>query len=128
MKPRKLSVAVTALLCISSICNAESNQQSQPTPKVPITLVKINKGASSTRPKAPDRQIVTCAYDGEALHLSFVYSEGTVSLYVTDDTLFTSIYEFDTDGLEVSIPVGSLYGTVYIEMMTENGVTYRGCL
>ncbi len=127
MKARQLS-AVAALLCFSSICLAEPQEQTQQEQQEPFTLVKVNKGTKAGRPKAPDRQVVTCAYDGEELHLSFVYSEGTATLSVTDETLLTSTYVIDTTPLVVSVPVGELVGTVCIEMETESGVNYMGVL
>ena len=126
MKPRKLSIAIAAILCTGSLCMADSNQKSQQPPKVPITLVKLNRGTSASRPKAPDRQVITCAYDDETLHLSFVIPEGTATLSVTDETLLTATYEIDTTPLEVSIYVGELFGTVSISMETQSGKSYSG--
>lgn len=126
MKPRKLSIAIAAILCTGSLCMADSNQKSQQPPKVSITLVKLNRGTSANRPKAPDRQVVTCSYDGETLHLSFIIPEGTATLSVTDETLLTSIYKIDTAPLEISVSVGELYGTISIEMVTEMGNRFCG--
>ena len=125
MRHQKLSTTIIGLCILNSLCMAGQTQQSPKTPKVPITLVKVNKGVSARRPKAPDRQIVTCAYDGEELHLSLVIPEGMATLSVTDETLLTSIYEFDTTSLEVSVPAGDLIGTISIEMETDNN-TYCG--
>lgn len=101
-------------------------QAEKQTPKVLITLQRVGTKMKPLRPKAPDRQMVTCAYDGEELHLSFLYSEGTATLSVTDETLLTSIYHIDTTPLEISVSVGELFGTVYIDMETEAGKTYYG--
>lgn len=73
MKSRRSAVILAALIGIYSVGIADSGQQS-PHPKVPITLVKKNGGVPTIRPKAPDRQVITCAYDGEALHLNNVSS------------------------------------------------------
>ena len=78
------------------------------------------------RPKAPDRQIITCAYDGETLHLSFIIPEGTATLSVTDETLLTSTYQIDTTPLDVAVQVGELFGTISIEMETEAFNSYNG--
>lgn len=128
MKQRKLSMALATLLCLSSLCMAESNQQTKQKQSVPITLVKINRGGASTRPKAPDRQVITCEYDGEQMFLTFVCSEGFATISVTDQTLLSSIYEIDTAPLEVSVTVGDLCGNINIEMETEKGNSYSGTI
>ena len=113
------------LSCSAGILSPElSGQNSSNSNANTIILVRTEKGKPIRRPKAPDRQIVTCAYDGEELHLSLVIPEGMATLSVTDETLLTSIYEFDTTSLEVSVPVGNLIGTISIEMETENNTYY----
>lgn len=46
---------------------------------------------------------MTCAYDGEELHISLVIPEGTATLSVTDKTLLTATYEFDTTSRNLQI-------------------------
>ena len=127
MRHLKISTTIIGLCILSAFCKAEQNQPSAPKPqKVPIILVKINKGVSSRRPKAPDRQVVTCAYDGEEMCLSFVIPEGMATLTVTDESLLSSTYEFDTSPQDVSVIVGYLEGKVSIEIETEFGNVYKG--
>ena len=91
-------------------------------------LVKQETGKPIRRPKAPDRQVVTCEYDGENLHLSFVYPEGSATLSVTDDSLLTATYLIDTDPLDLKVSVGSLSGTISVKIETEYGNTFVGDL
>ena len=126
MNIKRFSTSIITLCFISTLCIAEPNQQSAQKQKAPIILVNPNKGVSSGRPKAPDRQTITCAYDGEQLHLTLVYSEGTATLSVTDETLLTSTYEIDTAPLVVTVPVGELNGTISIELETQRGNSYSG--
>ena len=93
-----------------------------------ITLQKKSRGLGTQRPKAPDRQQVTCAYDGEVIYLNFAIPEGMATLSVTDGTGLTAIYNFDSSTLEVCISVGQLYGTVSIEVITGNDNTYNGTM
>lgn len=79
-------------------------------PRRIITLQKTGTRVKPFRPKAPDRQVVTCTYDGEELHLSFVYTEGSAILSVTDETLFTTTYEVDTTPLNVTVTAGQIPG------------------
>lgn len=127
MRHLKISTTFIGLSFLSALCMAEQNQPAAPKPqKVPIILVKINKGVSSKRPKAPDRQVVTCAYDGEDMHLSFVIPEGMATLSVTDESLLSSTYAFDTSLQEITVIVGALEGAISIEIGTEWGNVYKG--
>ena len=127
MRNKKISLLIFGLCSLSPICLAESNQQSTQQPKTSISLTKKNK-SNSSRPKAPDRQVVTCEYDGENLHLSFVYPEGSATLSVTDDSLLTATYLIDTDPLDLKVSVGSLSGTISVKIETEYGNTFVGDL
>ena len=126
MNSKQLSTSLITLCLFGMTCMADPPGQSQQTPKSPITLGKPNKGVSTGRPKAPDRQAITCAYDGEQLLLTFVYSEGMATLSVTDETLLSSTYEIDTAPLVVTVPVRDLIGTILIELETESGRQYIG--
>lgn len=129
MRQNKIFIISAVLTLFSTHCLAESTTaDNKDSRKEPINLVKTGKGAIAGRPKAPDRQVVTCAYDGEELHLSFVYSEGAATISVTDETFLTSTYVIDTTPLVVSVPVGELVGTVSIEMETENENSYTGII
>ncbi len=126
MRQKRLLTTIIGLCLISALTVAEPNSQSTPTQKTPITLVKRNKGVSAGRPKAPDRQNITCAYYGEELHLSFYIPEGMATLSVIDETLLSATYEIDTTPLEVIVPVGELVGTIIIEIDTEKGNNFYG--
>lgn len=115
-------------VCLSLLCMAETNQTTKNQPKAPITLVKKNRGASTIRPKAPDRQVVTCAYEEEELYFSFVIPEGMATVTVKDENLFSLTYEIDTAPLEVYIPVGELTGDINVELETEKGNFYSGTI
>ena len=116
---------VLAVLAIPTIASAEQSSGSSNS-NAPIALKPGDNKGHIKRPKAPDRQAITCAYDGEQLLLTFVYSEGMATLSVTDETLLSSTYEIDTAPLVVTVPVGQLNGTVSIELETESGRQYIG--
>lgn len=125
---KKFITTIAAVVCFGSFfANAAENQNGQ-NQRPPILLVKKNRGASTIRPKAPDRQVITCAYDGDALHLNFALSEGAATVHVTDETLITTIFEIDTTPLEATIIVGCLEGACTIEMETEKNNTYSGTI
>ncbi len=121
---RTLTLAVSIYLCLT--CMAEQNQQSGQSRQSTILLVKKNRGASTIRPKAPDRQVVTCAYNGEDVELSLTLPEGNATLYITDQTHSTKTYEIETAPLEVNVATGELMGRISIEMSTEKGNIYIG--
>ncbi len=98
------------------------------TPPRTITLQKTGTRTKPYKPKAPDRQIVTCAYDGDELHFSFVIPEGNATLTMTDERQYSVTYEFDTTPLVVDVPVGNLPGITYLEIETESGNSYSGIL
>ncbi len=117
-----LGLALLSSACLSlSAVSAEKEA-----PKRMITLQKTGTRVKPFRPKAPDRQIVTCSYDGEELYISFVIPEGMATLSVTDENALNASYQFDTSPLETTITVGPLQGTIYIEMETERGNVYQG--
>lgn len=97
-------------------------------PRPPITLHKGHKGGYTNFPKAPDRQSITCTYDGMTLALDFAISEGVSTLTVTDETPQCSTFIIDTSLLSVSIPVGSLTGSISIELDTEGGNLFTGII
>lgn len=127
MNLKTTSFLISGLLLANPVCFANSHQQSSTSTKAPITLIKTNQGASSRRPKAPDRQTVTCAYDGEYILISFVIPEGTATISVTDE-IGPFSYNFDTSPLYITIPVMSLHGNTYVEIETESGNTYQGIM
>ena len=104
----------------------QSKNGSKPHP--PITLQKGHKGAYIKFPKAPDRQSITCAYDGMSLELDFAISEGVSTLTVTDETPQCSTFIIDTSTLSVSVPVGFLSGSISIELDTELGNHFTGIM
>lgn len=91
-----------------------------------MILVKKGKEVIAGRPKAPDRQVITCTYDGYGMDLNFTYSEGMAVLTVTDENLQGLVYNIDTSLLDVYVPVGNLAGAINIELETEHGNVYEG--
>lgn len=124
----KVTVAVVCSICLATPCSAENNQQASQNPKSTTTLVKTNRGASIRRPKSPDRQQVTCTYDGEVMNINFTISEGMAMLSVTDDSLQFLTFEIDTTPLDVYITIGAHTGTINIELETENGNIFSGTI
>ena len=124
----KLSVLVVGLICIITPCLAENNEQNQQTPQSSTVLVNTDRGGSIKRPKAPDRQQVTCAYDGEMMYLNFAIPEGMATLSVTDESMKVLTYEIDTTPLDICVTTGALIGNVYIELETEKGNIFTGTI
>lgn len=92
------------------------------------TLTNSNKKNVSNRPHVPNRQIITCVYDGEDICLEFAYSEGICDVYLTDAyTGETQCFSIDSSELSVVICVGEI-GESYITLITENGNTYEGVI
>ena len=115
------------MLAIPSLVVAEKSSSGS-TPRPPITLQKGYGHGVIKFPKSPDRQSITCAYDGMGLELDFAISEGMSTLTVTDETPQCSTYTIDTSSLSVSIPIGSLSGSISIELDTELGNHFSGIM
>lgn len=93
-----------------------------------IILEKDHGSGHLKRPKAPDRQVVTCAYDGEVMTLSFVIPEGNATLTVTDEYGQYITYSVDTSTLNVSVSVGDLKGFITVQLDTERGNHFHGII
>ncbi|MDE6548637.1 MAG: hypothetical protein K2L22_06540 [Muribaculaceae bacterium] len=129
MRSKKIRFTLLGLTLLSSLCLSFSSMHAEnEQPQRSTVLEKTETGFKPIRPKTPDRQIVTCVYDGEELHLSFVLQEGNATLSLTDDSLVTVTYEIDTRPLDISVSVGSLYGPTSIEVSTEKGNSYTGTI
>lgn len=127
MNQRKLLTMSVGLICFSSLCMANPSAPStKQKGEEEITLVRTGNGAKAGRPKAPDRQVITCTYDGYGMDLNFTFSEGMGVLTVTDENLQGLVYNIDTSLLDVYVPVGNLAGAINIELETENGNVYEG--
>ena len=121
-------ITLTLALIASGSIYCTAIHADKQVPKVLITLQKVGTKMKPLRLKAPDRQVVTCAYDGEEMYLSFAIPEGMATLSVTDESLLSSTFEIDTTPLEVTVPVGELCGTVTIEMETDSDHHYYGVM
>lgn len=124
MKKILLLIGLSLSIGLSNTIFAEpSSTGTQPKE---LILVKKGKEVKAGRPKAPDRQVITCTYDGYGMDLKFTFSEGMAVLTVTDDNLQGLVYDIDTSLLDVYVPVGNLAGSINIELETENGNVYEG--
>lgn len=86
------------------------------------------KDSVALRPKAPSRQVVTCAYDGEYLMFDFVVPEGECDVVVTE--WFSNAqqsYTIDSSILTADIHVGELYEST-VTVTTEKGNVYTADL
>lgn len=129
MRPQNFKYKLIGLTLLSILCIPYASMYAENgATKRLILLQKTGKGMKPLRPKAPDRQVITCTYDGETLHLSLVIPEGDAILSITDEALLTSTYEIDTIPLEVSVPIGQLTGYISIEMETETGYIFTGVM
>lgn len=114
-------------LFLPALAAAEKSSENRK-PRPPILLEKGNPHGHINRPKAPNRQSITCTYDGMTLELDFTVSEGISTLTVTDETPQCVTYTIDTSTLQVSVPVGTLLGSITIELDTERGNHFTGIL
>ena len=115
------------MLAAPSLASAEPSLGDRK-PRPPITLSSRDRGGLIKRPKVPCRQSITCTYDGMTMELNFTISEGTSTLTVIDETPQCFTYTIDTSPLYVSIPVGSLSGSITIELYTERGTNFTGIM
>lgn len=123
---RKLKKLLIAVMLAATMMPAWADQStSQGDSRPPIILTRGREDGHINRPKAPDRQIITCSYDGEVLTLNFVYSEGLV-LSIKDEECNEYIYCVDSAALFIQVPVGNLNGTIHIQLETEYGRFFEG--
>ena len=127
MRQLKSFFIIILMLVAPSLASAEQPSGNQK-PRPPILLHKSNKGGHINRPKTPDRQSITCTYDGMTMELNFTISEGISTLTVTDETPQCITYTIDTSALYVSVPIGSLSGSITIELYTERGNHFTGIM
>lgn len=126
MKHLKFLSKALLLLTLAGFGSPEMSGEDTTNKKTTILLVRVNKGKPFTRPKAPDRQVITCLYDGEELFFNFAIPEGSATVTVTDETKTISIYQIDTTQLEIHITVGEFIGDALIEVETELNNRYYG--
>ena len=125
MRQLKSIFIILMTLLLPSLASAEkSSGGSRP----PITLQKVKANGHVKFPKAPDRQSIICTYDGTTMEFNFKVSEGISTLTVTDKTPQCVTYTIDTTPLSVSVPVGSLSGSITIELDTERGTHFMGIM
>ncbi len=86
----------------------------------------MNIGAHTKRPKTPDMQIITCAYDGKVMTLNFVLSEGTSTFSVRDNNNEGGVCTIGTSALEVNVRVGELSYPIHVQLETETDKIYEG--
>ena len=124
---RKLTLIIFTLIfaSIPFVCVAELPPSKEESNTI-IILQKTQNKRHSKYPKSPDRQIVSCSYDGEGIELTFVYSEGISTLTITDDVLNENSYVIDTSCLNVYVPAHGLVGNIYIKLETEDGAIFEG--
>lgn len=125
MRQLKSIFIILTMLAVPTLAAADQKSGGSK-PRPPITLEKKLGHGHMNRPKAPDRQSITCVYDGMSMELEFIISEGISTLTVTDETPQCLTYTIDTSILNVSVPVGSLSGSISIELDTERGNHFTG--
>lgn len=126
---RQQTTILTLILAFALPILAAADQKSgQSKPRPPIILSKGYGHGLGNYPKAPDRQSITCTYDGATLEFDFTVSEGISTLTVTDETPQCVTYTIDTSSLYVSVPVGPLSGSISIELDTERGNYFVGTI
>lgn len=126
MKNLKTILIIMLMACTGSIVYGEPSNQK--TSKVVIALQKSRGANSQNKPKSPDRQVISCAYDGEVMELHFAFSEGVVDIAISDAEMQEAVYSLDSSSLEIYIPIPDLVGPINITLNTERGVSYEGSI
>ncbi len=114
-----------SLLLVSSTDKPEQKPAANKSVKAVLSSESKN---TALRPKAPSRQVVTCAYDGEYLMFDFVVPEGECDVVVTE--WFSNAqqsYTIDSSILTADIHVGELYEST-VTVTTEKGNVYTADL
>ncbi|MDE6695284.1 MAG: hypothetical protein K2K25_00230, partial [Muribaculaceae bacterium] len=124
---RLLLLLITLMFGFTNIV-AENHSSSGVNRYEKIVLQKSKNHGSIQRPRTPDKQVVTCLYDGTGLALTFVLSEGVANLTITDDSLFESNQVIDTSTLDIYVPTGELSGCITIKLETEKGNIFEGII
>lgn len=124
----KQSKKLLLLMMLVSLSVLGSSSTQQATPRPPIILERGTSHGHINRPKMPERQTISCCYDGEGLLLSFLCSEGLSAISITDENRQIEIKDLDTSKLEIYIPVGFLSGIIYVQLRTQREVIYEGII
>ena len=127
MRQLKSIFIILLAFVLPSLAVAEQKSEEKK-PRPPITLQKGNAGGIIQYPKAPERQSILCTYDGTKMEFNFTVSEGLSTVTVTDETPQCVTYTIDTSALQVSVPVGTLSGSITIELDTERGNHFTGIM
>lgn len=105
-------------VCTNTIYPQNSN-------KLEIVDIYNTSTKPNLRPKMPDRQYITCLYDGESLYLYFTYGEGECLLKVTNtDTGEQMSYVFDSNESS-QISIGNIDNGL-INIYTQLNRSYEG--
>lgn len=129
MKPVKLLMLLLCVCALTSSFMAEAAD----TKKIvysgtQIILQRHGGRYPNKRPNAPSRQMIVCAYDGDAITMSFAIPEGLCEVYLTNlNTGQTSSYSVDSSELSATFIVGTIEDSS-IEVITEYGNSYCGIL
>ncbi|MDE6341464.1 MAG: hypothetical protein K2K93_04035 [Muribaculaceae bacterium] len=91
-----------------------------------IILQRKRVGDNIKRPKSPDIQMITCAYDSKGMELTFAMSEGLSTFIVLDSEKQGGVYTIDTSSPEVYVVVGELSSPIHVQLETERGAVYEG--
>ncbi|WP_304522629.1 hypothetical protein [Bacteroides acidifaciens] len=129
MKPVKLLTLILYVFAFTSSFMAEAADTTKSVSRgSQIILQKHGGRYPNKRPNAPSRQIIVCAYDGDAITMSFVLPEGLCDIYITDlNTGQTILYNVDSSDLSAVFIVGDIEESS-IEVITEYGNSYSGIL
>lgn len=120
-----LFLCVICLPGISEVASAADNKNSNDTR---IILRRQGGREPHKRPNMPSRQIVECIYDGDALTIDFVFSEGVCEVMLTElSSGMSTQYIIDSSALTSTFSVG-IIDDVAITVTTENGNIYGGTL
>lgn len=129
MKPVKLLTLILYVFAFTSSFMAEAADTTKSVSRGSQIILQKHGGMyPNKRPNAPSRQIIVCAYDGDAITMSFVLPEGLCDIYITDlNTGQTILYNVDSSDLSAVFIVGDIEESS-IEVITEYGNSYSGIL
>ena len=124
MKPTiSKPLLITAVLLAGSLFTivADSNNGSYTQRSIKLQP----RGNTSSRPKAPSMQSVSCTYSDGNLYFEFAIPEGECQLILSDSSTGEIVVEYFDSAVSEPVYVG-YHRTASLTVDTENGKTYTG--
>lgn len=121
-----LLLIISILFSVSNISSFASDTDMNNITNNIVILERQGDKSTGKRKKMPDKQIISCCYDGESLVVDFSMPDGLCTVTIFDpETNASKSYLIDSSLLTVNLDV-SQSQSLYIEIMTGRGVIYEG--